>query len=304
MTGSAEPLPDQTRPKVLYVMGAGRSGSTILGVCLGNCDGVFYAGELDKWLPREGRPAGEREERRELWTRVSERVPGAEALFGRRAHNNIERSSALFRRHGRRVRTGLRGEFLRVTEALYRAIAETTGSTRVVDTSHYPLRARELQRLGGIELYVLFLVRDPQGVIASFDRDDVPEPRFRESKTNAYLWLTYALSLWVFLRQPRTRRMLVRHEDLLADPDGVLRAILDLTGSRVALPDLGHLEIGAPIQGNRLLASETTALRRSTGAEKRSRKPLTAVLQAPWTAVFALLRPAARAALSGSPPPV
>ena len=57
-------------------MGAGRSGSTILGVCLGNCDGVFYAGELDKWLPRKGRPAGEREERRELWSRVRERVAG------------------------------------------------------------------------------------------------------------------------------------------------------------------------------------------------------------------------------------
>ncbi|HEX4467726.1 MAG TPA: hypothetical protein VH025_11110, partial [Solirubrobacteraceae bacterium] len=45
--------------KVLYVMGAGRSGSTILGVMLGNCEGIFYAGELDKWLPREGRPKRE-----------------------------------------------------------------------------------------------------------------------------------------------------------------------------------------------------------------------------------------------------
>ena len=151
---------------------------------------------------------------------------------------------------------------------------------------------------------MLFLVRDPQGVVASFDRDDVPEPRFRESKTNAYLWLTYVLSLWVFLRQPRTRRMLVRHEDLLADPDGVLGSILALTGSQAALPDLGRLSVGAPIQGNRLMASETIALRRSTGVEKRVRRPLTAVLQAPWSAIFTRLQPASRAAVSASPPPV
>jgi len=300
MTGSTEPSSPESRPKVLYVMGAGRSGSTILGVCLGNCEGVFYGGELDKWLPREGRPAGEREEREELWQRVRERVPGAEPLFGREAHNNLERSSALFRRRARRVRARLRPEFLRVTQDLYRAIADTTGSTHVIDTSHYPLRARELQRLDGIELYALFLVRDPQGVVASFDRDDVPEPRFRESKTNAYLWLTYGLSLWVFLRQPRARRMLVRHEDLLAEPERVLRAILELTGSAAALPDLEHLKIGAPLQGNRLLAAETIALRRSAGGEKRPRRPLTAVLQAPWSAIFARLRPASRTALSAS----
>ena len=29
-------------PKVLYVLGAGRSGSTILGVALGNFEGVFF----------------------------------------------------------------------------------------------------------------------------------------------------------------------------------------------------------------------------------------------------------------------
>ncbi len=111
----------------------------------------------------------------------------------------------------------------------------------IVDSSHYPLRARELQRLEGIELHLLLLVRDPQGIVASFDRDDVDEPRFGEAKTNFYLWLTYALSAGVFLRQPATRRMLVRHEDLLAEPERVLREILDRVGSTAAPPDLDAL---------------------------------------------------------------
>jgi hypothetical protein len=304
MTGSTEPEPPRERPKVLYVMGAGRSGSTILGVCLGNCEGFFYAGELDKWLPREGAPSGENERRARFWREVREQVPGAEPVFGRKAHNNIERSSALFKRRARRVRRELSPAYLRVTQNLYRAIARVSGAAHVIDTSHYPLRARELQRLDGIDLYVLLLVRDPQGVVASFDRDDVPEPRFRESTTNAYLWLTYALSLWVFLRQPRARRMLVRHEDLLADPERVLGAILSLVGSPAALPDLGRLSVGAPLQGNRLLAAEEIALRRSDGGERAPRRPLTAVLQAPWSAVFARLRPAAGASRPAAPPQV
>ena len=304
MTGSTEPEPAAERPKVLYVMGAGRSGSTLLGGCLGNCDGFFYAGELDKWLPREGAPSGEQERRARFWREVRERVADPEPLFGHKAHNNIERSSALFKRRSRRVRRQLRPGYLRVTEELYRAIARTSGARHVIDSSHYPLRARELQRIEGIELYVLLLVRDPQGVVASFDREDVPEPRFRESKTNAYLWLTYALSLWVFLRQPRRRRMLVRHEALLSDPGGVLGSILALVGSPAALPDLDELRVGAPLQGNRLLEADTIALRRSDPSGRAARRPLTAVLQAPWSAVFSLLRPAAGAPIRPSTPQV
>ncbi len=289
MTSSTETPP---RPKVLYVMGAGRSGSSILGVCLGNCHGVFYAGELDKWLPRKGMPSRGEPGRLRFWEQVLARVQRPEQLFGRDAHNNLERSSALFRAGGPRARRRLRPEYLRVTESLYRAITAVAGASIVVDSSHYPLRARELQRLNGIELHILLLLRDPQGIVASFDRDDVPEPRFGEAKTNLYLWLTYALSARVFLRQPAARRMLVRHEDLLAEPERVLREILDRIGSSAALPDLEALETGNPLQGNRLLADDRIALRRvpRTGAARG--RSLTALLQLPFTALFSVLKPA------------
>jgi hypothetical protein len=289
MTSSTEALP---RPKVLYVMGAGRSGSSILGVCLGNCDGVFYAGELDKWLPRKGQPSRSEPERLRFWERVLARVERPEELFGREVHNNLERSSALFRAGGPRARRRLRPEYRRVTESLYRAVASEAGEEVVVDSSHYPLRARELQRMEGVELYVLLLVRDPQGIVASFDRDDVPEPRFGEAKTNLYLWLTYALSAAVFMRQPSARRILVRHEDLLADPEDVLRAILERVGSSASLPDLGALEIGTPLQGNRLLAGDRIALRRVPRGERTKGRTLTTLMQLPFAALFALLRPA------------
>src|ERR1700726_2236472 len=74
-----------TRPQVLYVMGAGRSGSTILGVTLGNYEYVFYAGELDAWLVRSGSPVLEDAERARFWQGVCKEVDGAADLFGREA---------------------------------------------------------------------------------------------------------------------------------------------------------------------------------------------------------------------------
>jgi Sulfotransferase family len=279
-------------------MGAGRSGSTILGVTLGNCANIFYAGELDKWLVRSGAPRLPGVARERFWEKVRAGVNDPEPLFGRRAHQCLERSSALFRIRDWRARRRLRKHYLSVNEELYRSIARTAGVTHVVDSSHYPLRARELQKLDGVEFYLVFLVRDPRSVVASFNRDDVPEPRFNELTTNAYLWLTHLLSLSVFLRQPRERRLLLRHEDFRADPEAVLQWVLRHVDSAAVTPDLTSLSTGFPLVGNRLINSDVVALKRSGVATPRRALRLTRMLQLPWTLIFSALRPVSSAARS------
>lgn len=280
-------------PKILYVMGAGRSGSTILGVALGNCDGIFYAGELDKWLPRAGVPELDDPERIRFWGKVRDHVGDGEGLFNHAAHRCLERSSALFRMRDWRHRRRLRPRYRRVCEDLYRTIATQTGSECIVDSSHYPLRARELKALTGVELYLLFLVRDPQSIVASLNRRDVAERRFDVPTANAYLWLTYLLSLVVFLRHRRDRRLLVSHEDFVSSPEAVLARILKLVASPAATPDLANLATGVAFQGNRLLGSRSLALRDRPERHVRASR-LTAVLQSPWVLLFSRMRTISR----------
>jgi hypothetical protein len=278
------------RIKVVYVLGAGRSGSTILGVALGNCEGVFFAGELNKWLPRSGTPTLDDPERARFWRTVRAEVPDAERLFGHQT-SCLERSSTLFEPRRGRARRRLRRDYRRVAEDLYSASARAANATHVVDTSHYPLRAREMQGLRGIDLYLLYLVRDPQSVVASLGREDVVERSFDTPRANAYLWLTNMLSVYAFLRQPRDRRLFVRHEEFRADPNNVLRQILEYVDSPAALPDLSSLRTGVALHGNRLIRSPTVALEgQAPTSVKRSR--MTAFVQLPWSAVFARLRPA------------
>ncbi len=288
--GAAAPS-DRPRPTVIYVMGAGRSGSTILGVALGNCEGVLFAGELDKWFAREGVPRREQPALRAFWAQVLDRIGEVGDVFAART-GWLERSSGLFDPRKWRTRRRLRPRYREVSQELYETLSAVSGARLLVDTSHYPLRARELQALQGIELHLLWLVRDPQSVVASLGRTDVVERRFDIPTSNAYLWLTNALSLLVFLRHPRERRMFVRHEDFVADPAAVLARILRSAGSSAATPELQRLRTGVPFHGNRLLGSEVVAL----GARPESpprRSWLTAALQLPWRAIFATLRPAA-----------
>jgi hypothetical protein len=287
------------RPRVIYVMGAGRSGSTILGVTLGNCANVLYAGELDAWLVRSGIPQLDDPQRLRFWSVVREGVDGAAGdLFGNEAQRSLERSMAVFRIHKWPARQRLRGRYRRVAEDLYRVVAETAGVTHVVDTSHYPLRARELQSLDGIDLYLVYLIRSPQSVVGSFNRRDVAQYSKSTLTTNVYLWLTNLLAVGVFLSQPRKRRLLVSYEDFIANPEDILGSILEHVNVSAPLPDLSALKTGIAFQGNRLIASEVIALERNTERPRRQ-SVLTAILQLPWAGVLSRLRPRATIPASG-----
>lgn len=285
------------RTQVVYVMGAGHSGSTILGVTLGNCADFFYAGEVEEWLVKSGAPPWADEERRTFWKSVGAETDGAD-LFGSEAVRCIERSSALVRVDRWRTRRRLLGRYRRICEELLNAISRTAGSSHVIDTSHFPLRAHELKKLSGIDLYLIFLVRDPHGVVDSSLRQlkphEVAERRLRTILLNLNLWFTLLVSLAVFLRQRRDRRLFVRHEAFVQDPEGVLRQILDLVGSQASTPDLQELRIGAPLEGNRLIRTEVISLRRRPEQAAGSSR-LTTLLQLPWKPVLDRLRPAATA---------
>ncbi len=289
------------RPRVLYVMGAGRSGSTTLGITLGNCDDVFFAGELDNWLVRSGVPQVEDDDRLRFWEDVRGQLEdprAAEQMYGNHAQHAIERSMSLLRVRKWPLRRRLGRRYRAVAEDLYRAVARAAGVGTIADTSHYPLRARQLQRLDGIDLYLIFLVRDPQGVVASFNRQDVGEFTKSTLHTNLYLWATHLLSLITFLGHPRDRRVLLRYEDFVADPASTIHQLMTLAGApETAMPDFSSLRIGFPLQGNRVTRSAVLALKPGTDPV-RNASLLTSLLQAPLMLALRRLRPAvARSAL-------
>jgi Sulfotransferase family len=297
------PFPEPSdKPKVVYVMGAGHSGSTILGVTLGNCEKFFYAGELEEWLLRSGVPKFGGLERTRFWRSVGERVTEADDLFGPEVRETLERSASVLRPSTWSARRRLRKRYGRVSEDLYRAIATVAGATHIVDTSHFPLRAHELQHVDGIDLYLVFLVRNPQGVIESYlkpiNRHASAERMLRVITKNVDLWLTHILAVSVFLRHRRDRRLFVRHEDFVADPQGVVRQILDQVQSGSPLPDFTSLKTGFPIQGNPLLWSDEVSVKAKPATPVRGSR-ITTLLQMPWTPVLSRMEPVVSSASPG-----
>jgi hypothetical protein len=236
-------------PTVLFLGGAGRSGSTLLERMLGQLPDVVAVGEVVH-LPSRGL-LGDEDcgcgcpfSACPFWTKVGERAfggwpqgPAAEAWA--RDQKAVDRNRFIpFLVCGRPAsfRQALDRHTGRLA-ALYRAVADVSGARVVVDSSKHVSTALVLRRVAGIRLHVVHLVRDSRGVAYSWTKEvarpevrsgDAAMPRYRPSSAAAW-WDWFNLSFGL-LRRAGVPTTHLRYEDLLADPRGRIRAIAGAVG--------------------------------------------------------------------------
>jgi hypothetical protein len=255
---------------VLYLLGKGRSGSTLLSMALGELDGFFAAGELRffwrRGLVEDRRCAcGEHITSCPIWGAVTERVADldGEAL----AHD----SEAVFRwgavprlLAGRTERWSAFERWSAATARLVDAVAEVTGAEVIVDSSKWPTEPGVLGRVEGIRPYSLLLVRDPRAVAWSWQRTkthhDMVEPREMDRYPawhSGLSWTSRNLVVGLSTRRSPGPRMTLRYEDFTADPTTTLSELGAFVGRS---PDVGAVLDGrtlAVTQGHTLAGNPT-----------------------------------------------
>jgi hypothetical protein len=230
--------------KVLYVMGHGGSGSTILGNVLGELDGFFHVGELDTLWGQGMRGdqvcgCGRRFQECGVWSealRRSLRNPGGEPIDPE-VVNRWHREAVRIR-HAARLLTLRPGgprdwpaldRYIDVLSRLYPALAEATGSRVVVDSSKRSGDAAILRLIPGVDPYLVHLVRDPRAVAYSWKRR---EPH-TAAVTTMRSWIGFnTVDELARLRYGRDRAALVRFEDFMSGPRATVESIAALVGER------------------------------------------------------------------------
>jgi hypothetical protein len=267
------------RIRVVYVMGAGRSGSTVLDVILGSHPEVFGTGELihlfrEEALHRANCACGESRDACPVWIQVRSRwceLTGLSAITDHRPlyrrFCNIQsfdlglRSWLRLRRRPNRQSPFLT-ECLQQTAALYRAIAESSGQRVIVESSKNPLRARLLCLIPELDVRLVHLVRDSRGVawsrmkaLHTSRESGIPReiPSKPVSVSAAYWVLMNGYSEQVCRLFPDRPSARIHYEDLIACPTETLNAIGKLASldySQVAM----QLAAGEPMNPGHLYA--------------------------------------------------
>ena len=275
-------------PRVVSIIGSGRSGSTLLDIVVGshpNIEGVGALAKLPRsgWTPDDDRrcSCGSPIHRCPYWTAVHERwleAVGGDGLARYvELQDRYERSSRQWPRLALERRRPSESflEYARMTAALYRAIGHVSGKSVILDSSKKPLRTYALLASGALDVRVLHLVRDGRGVVWSrlkaLPRDveaGVPSTRPPTSPWRTTLhWTQSNLeSELVMRRAGPSKAARVTYEGFVGTPGALLRAISPVIGE-----DLGELEHGLEegrtmhaghrVGGNRMRFSGSVLLR-------------------------------------------
>jgi hypothetical protein len=258
---------DAPRPRILYIAGAGRSGSTLLAMLLGGLPGCTAVGELRHiWergvLANRLCGCGEPFHDCPFWSHVGR------AAFGGWDAVDAERQAARLMAVGRqrhfplvaagtgsaRFRTELRA-YAGIQARVYRAIAAVSGDEAIIDSSKSPVYALTL-RAAGLDMDVLHLVRDSRAVAYSWTRSramgDTASPEYMPTFGPAWsslTWVSNNLAVDV-VRGRGVRRRVVRYERLVTTPARELGRALGETlpgAARAALAaggDAGEFTVG------------------------------------------------------------
>ncbi|HEV8564946.1 MAG TPA: glycosyltransferase [Actinomycetota bacterium] len=289
-------------PRILYVAGWGRSGSTLLDRMLGQVPGMFSVGEVrDVWrrgvLEDRLCGCGQRFSACEVWTEIGRRAfggwEGVDVLEMQYLRDRLDRPWAPPLVLGSRVLPGLDRDvarYVEVLERLYLAIHETTGASVVVDSSKIPTYLLLLRRIPVVDLRVVHLVRDSRGVVFSWQRhvdriDGVEEPppdtdellRYGTGSAAArylfYNGLTHAVQLGL-------PSLFLRYEDLVRAPSPALGAVLRLAGTSAGDGVLGfvsdrsvELDVNHTVDGNPMRLSTGTVELREDDEWRRRMEP-------------------------------
>lgn len=269
--------------KVCYIMGDGRSGSTVLDMILGAHPDVVGCGELTNlveqgFLDNQYCSCGEKVGFCPFWGEVKDRFLAEAGPDAMNEYARVRWAVEPVRRWPLSAgawRVLMAGPWPRYQElcgTLFNIIARVSGKSMIVDSSKNPARALALAGTTGVDLRLVHLVRDGRGVLWShkkrfarnleqgIETDMEAEPSWKAATRWA---LTNAFALYV----DRTAGgLFLRYESLVEEPSLALTAIgglteVDYSGVEQTILRGEAVEAGHVVAGNRVRMKGPVRLR-------------------------------------------
>lgn len=232
--------------KVVYVLGRGRGGSTILANVLGALPGYVSGGEIryliDPVLTSGLQCACGRSPRDcVMWKDAVTALDGVDVAAAARWQREVVRERNFVRllraRPGEPSGWPALDSYVEVLGLVYAALARSTGAAVIVDSSKRPSYGAVLRLVGAVTPCFVHLVRDPRASAHSWKqrRHAAPgggEVARRNSLDSTLRWVILNLEAEALLRRS-TAGLRLRYEDFVARPRPAVERVVELAGEPV-----------------------------------------------------------------------
>jgi len=231
--------------QVVYVAGAGRSGSTVLDRILGTIPGTVSANELNRiWVDgfEDNKPCacGQSFLECPFWRQVVAEAFGDLRNFDPAYMKNIW-TTVDHSRHFLQLLTPVKNnsfqkrltEYRDILRRLYLAIAKVSGAEIIIDSSKIPSGALILKGIPGLEVHVIHLVRDARACVYAWQKkkknakSGVALRQYTPMRTVMFWMMRNTFASLLATQLPYVR---VRYEDLMKNPQQELQRLLERLG--------------------------------------------------------------------------
>lgn len=256
---------------IIYILGAGRSGSTILATTLNNHREINYVGELHHFFSYVKNDShcscGKTISKCKHWEKILNGLPSTYIDDPQKFEylcNKMEYHSSI-PLHLMGFKTNREFEnYKDVQEKLISSIHQQTSSKYILDSAKYIGRFLALKKIFKNQVKGIFLVRDLRGVICSFKKN----VQTQNSPLKTYIYYM-AINMTAHLLSilPKFDIVKIRYEDIVDKPETTFHQIgnfldLDLSDCAKKIREQKPFKMPHIIGGNRLKASSNIIIKK------------------------------------------
>lgn len=259
------------RKEIYYITGAGRSGTTLFDICLGNLEHTFSLGEViffvqNGIIDQEYCSCGQKVTECEFWKKIISKWESEKSLSHKdfiKTQESLTRNKATFKNIYRYFfPTNKQKLYYKDLQILYNLLFDVTKKPVLIDSSknaHYILILRKLN----FKIRVLHLTRKFSGVLNSAKKHIKLDPSAGVETELKPMRFNYILPIWfidntlpvVYSIGLNYKR--IKYENLINNPEQTLSSISKLTlKEKEKYKNRGPLSAEHLVAGNKMRMAE------------------------------------------------
>lgn len=280
------------KPKIIYIMGHSRSGSTIFDIMLSNASNVVGVGELKNlekvgFINNDYCSCGSHVDECSFWSKIKQDLEDSGFDDFEKQNNlidSVDGHKRYFYEYLEKTKSSIEktDSYLNYNNHIFSSILKNSNANSVVDSSKMPTRGYFLSLMEDFDVYLLHIVRDPRAVCWSMykplkkdlangvQRDMPGKPIMKTIKS----WIGNAVISLKVKEQLKDKYMLINYDRLIQENEIVLDEISKFT-------DIDFSEVAAMIKrddeftkfhtvaGNRLRMAEKIKLKYDDSWKKK-----------------------------------